>query len=217
MKRYKKKRGTFKKKRRTFKKKLPMMKGIPNRLFAKLNYVESTTDSVAAASTKYYQYHSSLFDPYYGVGGHQCMYFDQYAAMYRFYTVYAIGYDIHIQTLTSTSDNAIIATYSNSDGTVYNTVSSMLERKTSKYAFFGGNYSSRRLKGYISVAGTYGLSKKAIASDDKFSAIVSSDPVNTAKLMVHVYNNSATTITYQYVVRLTYYCKFYSPTLVAQS
>jgi len=209
-KRVTRKRPVRRTRKRVQRKKRTVPRGIPSSVIAKLSYSDATTGSVSAGSTTSYTYHSSLFDPYFTAGGHQPMCFDQYAILYNSYTVFGVGYRISVQALTGGNDNAVLAVYTNTDGSTITHMGTMLEQKRGvKTTFFGGNYTSRTLKGYVSVAKSYGVSLAKIKIDDQFSAVVTADPLKTTKIIFHIYNQSTNSVNYQYTIQLTYYCRFF--------
>lgn len=188
---------------------------IPLRMRTKLHYVDTCIGNVAAGASAFFYYQSSLFDPYAPAGGHQPLYFDQYAAMYGYYRVYGIGYEVEVTTPSAAAYMNLVV-YSNTDASSYGTLSSAAERKGSKMIPFSAQYRGK-LRGYISIANLWAVSKKDVNIDDEFAAAVTTGPVKAGFLFFHVYNSSSTAGDIIMPVKLTYYCEFFRPITVSQS
>lgn len=200
-----------------YRRKYVMAKPINTRQLVKLTYVDTLgPQTISSNGNTYFNYSASLFDPYTSLGGHQPLYFDQYAAMYGSYRTFGIAYEIIFQTTTGSSNNLWGVTYANTDNSAIATFSSAAERKGSKITGFGGNQRGR-LKGYVSVANVWCVPKKEVLLDDQFSAVVSTDPVKNTYIFFQVFNNSPAPVEIICQVRLRYYSEFFRPTTIAQS
>lgn len=194
---------------------IPM--GVSRYKFAKLPYCDLEATSVSASSSVAWTYQSSMYDPYAPVGGHQPMFFDQYAAMYRKYTVLGIAYELQACTDGATTGPLIVIATPSADSTPPTSISIARERPGSKETIVSNNYKGR-LKGYMSVAKTLGVSRRNILNDDIYSALVSTNPANVANLFVQAFNSSAGYAVSVYItLRLTYYVRFFDPQDPAQS
>lgn len=191
--------------------------GVPKYRYAKLSYCDLLAASVNTSSFQGWAYQSSLYDPYVAVGGHQPMFFDQYAAMYGRYTVMGMAYDIQACTDAATNGPIVLTLMPSNVGSSASTISIARERAGTKESIVSHGYKAR-LKGYISVAKTLGVDKRKLLTDDQYSAVVSSNPSQMAYVTLQAWNNSGTAAIAIYItIRLTYYCRFFDPTEPAQS
>lgn len=89
---FKKKKMNYKRKRRIFR---PIKNGFPQVMFTKLKWTANVNVTGATATNKAY-YLNSLYDPGGSIWGTQPMLFDQLAAIYSSYKVYACKVMIRI-------------------------------------------------------------------------------------------------------------------------
>lgn len=188
---------------------------VPLRMRTKLKYVDTLTANIAAGGNSYWYYQNSLYDPYVPVGGHQPLYFDQYAAMYGYYRVYGMAYNVEFQTV-STTGHLTACVYPQADNNVAGSVSAAAERKQCKFIGFSNQYRSR-LKGYISIHNVWAVSRKEVSIDDEFAAAVTTDPVKKAYLFIQTFNPTAVALDIVLTLKITYYCEFFRPITVSQS
>lgn len=189
----------------------PISVGVPNYRYAKLQYCDQIGGSIPASLSIASVYSSSAFDPYFPFGGHQPMFYDQYAAMYQRYTVMGVGYNIDIS-MGDTSNIPIYVTLT------YLTTSApptslnyVRERSGSKETIVSSAYKAR-LKGYMSVKKVLGISSRQLATDDQYSALINADIPQRAFLHIQAWNQSTTAISnLSMSFRLTYYIKFWQP------
>lgn len=195
----------------------PVALGVPKQRWAKLSYCD--VDGAEVVTTLYaaWAYQSSLFDPYVAVGGHQPMYFDQYASMYTRYTVLGIAYNIEVTTDASTYGPLFVTvTPTNVAGTL-STLSLARERTGTRETAVSHGYKGR-LKGYMSVARVLGVNRNKMLTDDQYSALITTSPSQMAYLNIQAWNPSASGNIKCYLsVRLTYYCRFFDPLEQTQS
>ena len=69
----------------------------------------------------------------------------------------------------------------------------------------------------MSVAKVCGVPKGRISFDDRFTALVSANPATVAYLMIQIFNDFSSSITYHLDVDPTYYVEFYDLQNVGQS
>lgn len=223
MKRYRKRRTKRPIKRRVNRryrrtgKRFRMAMGVSSYRFAKLFYCDVLSTGVAASSSATYTYQTSAFDPYVAVGGHQPMYFDQYAAMYQRYTVMGVAYYIECATDQATNGPLFITCVMNSDNVVPSNLSTARERVGTKETCVSHGYKGI-LKGYCSLKKVSGATSRMIMTDDQYSAIISANPLRLGYLIFQIWNVSATaSVSIHLSVRLKYYIRFFDPTDPAQS
>lgn len=191
--------------------------GVQKYRFAKLSYCDLDSASVSAGSYQTWAYQSSLYDPYVAVGGHQPMFFDQYAAMYQRYTVMGIAYEVQACTDSATNGPLIITVTPSGVGSSPTSISIARERAGTKESITSHGYKGR-IKGYISVAKMLGVDRRKLLTDDQYSALVSANPSQMAYLTLQAWNSSGTSAIAVYItLRLTYYCRFFDPTDPSQS
>lgn len=207
---YTKKRRTTKK--RTYKKKAKMYRqvGFPKRMFAKLRYFDviSASNTVTSGSSISFIYQSSIYDPYAGTGGHQPLYADQYQAVYGYYRVYAMSYNVKLQTEAQSSVGLTACVMPSRDGLTFTNISAICERKGAKFQPLSGQFPAR-MKGYMSVANTWGVSKKEVRTDNDFAAALASNPVKMTFLTFQVFNDGASSADVLFTIDLNYYVEFF--------
>ena len=181
---------------------------IPKRMYAKLKYVDTGTFSCASGTlTSLYQYQTSLYDPRASLGGHQPLFFDQYAAMYKSYIVYGIRYKMSFISLFDYG--ATVYVVYRTDTTLDTNEETIMEK--SNRTVTRGLQSTGPLytTGYVSVASVFGVDRKVISTDDKFKASVGANPTNMVTLtpFVRQYHPSLAKDSVVHI-ELTYYCEF---------
>lgn len=181
---------------------------VAERYFTKMHYCENVVLSLALPNVLYgYQYRSSIFDPDFTGVGHQPLFHDQLAVLYERYRVYGIKYE-----LVAKSDGAYtmttIAVKSSENSSQDTEQYTLLERREGpSVTLEGPNGKASRLRGYLSVAKTYGLSKKEFLNDDGFISGMSSNPTKLAFLQLYgVTIGGLCNVTCK--LHLTYYVEF---------
>lgn len=195
----------------------PVSLGVSRYKYAKLSYCDVLSGSVNTSSYQAWAYQSSLFDPYVSAGGHQPMFFDQYAAMYQRYTVMGIAYSIDVTTDAATNGPLFITVMPTSVGATATTISLVRERTGTKETTVSHGYKGK-LRGYISVSKVLGVTRQKLLTDDQYSALISANPARMAFMNVQAWNQSGTAAIAVYIsMRLTYYCRFFDPQEPSQS
>lgn len=181
---------------------------VAERYFTRLHYCENVVLSLALPNVLYgYQFQSSIFDPDFTGVGHQPLWHDQFNVLYDKYRVYGIKYDIMCK-----SDGAYVMTtitVKPNENSAQDTAQyTLLERREGpSVTLEGPNGKASRMKGYMSVAKTYGLSKKEYLNDDGFVSAMSSNPSKLAFLQIYgVTIGGLCNVTCK--VHLTYYVEF---------
>lgn len=181
---------------------------IPKRIYAKLKYTDIGTFSCGSGALALaYQYQSSLFDPRASLGGHQPLFFDQYAAMYKSYIVYGIKYKF---TFISQFDYGATAYVVYRTDTTTETNQETITERNNRTIVRGLQQTGPFVnKGYVSIASMYGVNKRVVATDDKFKALISANPTNMVYITPYIaqYHPSLAKDTV-IQVELTYYCEF---------
>ena len=185
-----------------------MRAAIPPRMYAKLKYVEVATFSCPSISmVNLYQFQSSLFDPRASIGGHQPLFFDQYAAMYKSYIVYGIKYKITLNAAFDYGGTCYVVY--RTDSTLDSDQQTILE-KTNRTVMRGTQQNGPfYTKGYVSVASAYGVNRKVISTDDKYKAAVTANPTAMITITPYVIQYHPTLAKDAVAhIEMTYYCEF---------
>lgn len=190
--------------------------GVPSARYAKLSYCDTVGGTVTAYLYNTWTWQSSLYDPYALMGGHQPMYFDQFATLYRKYTVLGIGYTFQVVTDASTNGPLFATVTTSGNLTAPSSLSMARERKGTKETTVSHGYRGH-LKGYISVKNVLGLTAGQLRIDDQYSALVSANPAIPAYMHLQLFNLCPNNITAYISCRLTFYCRFFDPIDVGQS
>lgn len=190
--------------------------GVTRSRYVKLQYCDGLSAQVGAGSNTTWVYQSSLFDPYYAVGGHQPLYFDQYAALYQRYLVLGISYDIAISTDQNTNGPLFVTLTPTPLAASATSLSWAREQTGTKETNVSHGYRGR-LKGYISCAKVTGVSLEKFRTDDQYSALCSANPALPVYMNLQVWNSTGSMIAVYVSLRLRFYCKFFEPTEPAQS
>lgn len=190
--------------------------GPPKQMYAKLPYDDALSSAVTAGSYVSWVYQSSAYDPYQPAGGHQPLWFDQYAAMYQRYTVLGISYSMDVSGDYSNAVPFFCVAYPQTSSSPVSTVSYARERTGATEVIASSQFRAR-LKGYVSCAKVFGVNKRKLLDDDQYSALVSTNPTQLAYLIIQVFNPSAVNGTMYSNLRLMYYIRFFDPTDPAQS
>lgn len=182
--------------------------GVPDRMFVKLRYVDDIVFNTNTVGVLYpYLYQSSIYDPDFTSTGHQPLWRDQYVTLYNNYRVWGIGYKtIWKQQATQTFTMAYIA---HQTSTTTDTDPNLLsERITTKKNIVDINRPTY-MRGYLSVAKVYGISKREFVADDGFQSAMGANPSKQAFLATYVMtrNASATTVMH---IELTYYVELFN-------
>lgn len=191
--------------------------GVSRQHYAKLLYCDLDSSSVPVTSYVTWGYQSSLFDPYVALGGHQPMFFDQYAAMYRRYTVMGIAYQLEV-VIDQASSGPLFVTVTPSGVGVSSTTLSVARERPGTRECCVTTSNRGRMKGYMSVAKLLGVNRRKLLTDDQYSAAVTANPSQMCYLGLQAWNPSGTAAIIAHVsLRLIYYCRFYDPTDPGQS
>lgn len=190
---------------------------IADKVRAKLNYVEQgTLQSASGAITTIQFNQNNLFDPYYTGVGHQPRFRDQIATLYNRYRVYGVLVEI---TGVGGSGNGIVVTNAYPNDGVNASITNALTAiemglphvKTLPGAPF-------KYKKYYSIAKVWGINKSRVRDDDVFSGQMAGAPSWRSYMDIHYQSlDGSSTTDVDYVLKLTYYCGFFSPVRIGDS
>lgn len=159
---------------------------------------------------------NSLFDPDRSVGGHQPYGFDQIAALYHKYRVFAVSWMVDVTPDTGLQSRCIIIPH---DGVITSTNRTLLmelPRAVTKESSLGGPHI--HMRGRIGLPRLRGQTSVEYKGDDENSALITADPVNELTLCVAVcHADASTTLNFQARITIIYHCEFFDPELPGQS
>lgn len=171
----------------------------------KLKYVDaiSLTSTLGATVQQQYAF-NDLYDPDYTGTGHQPMGFDQLATIYEKYQVTGMAYKI--STLGFSDNSVACVNWSDSATVKFADWKEAAEQKYNKIRYLQqGSMKPTYLKGYMSTKRLLGLSK---TDDLPYTAVSSSPSDRTFFNMLFQTYDEASTSSAEFVVTLTFYCKF---------
>lgn len=156
---------------------------LPVSTVAKLRYVEvfyvTTTANVLQS---FYTYQTSAYDPRSNLGGHQPYYFDQFAALYQRYRVDRLDYRITFATDSAVGHFYYMACSSTATPEGSTAVELLEELPFVKRSQGNAGGGPRTIRGTLEPHVILGVPKLKYQTDDTFSALVGSNPVNMAYL-----------------------------------
>jgi hypothetical protein len=195
--------------------------GFDSRQFVCLYYSDSYTSNLGAFTAVNQQYRmNSLFDPDLTGTGHQPYRFDQLATFFARYRVRKFEYLVQFQ---STSmplwtgvgpTNGDLATPVTTAATFNQACE--VNRINHKAQCYNGA-PSVIYKGVVDLAKLGGTTYSAYNSDDRYQALVTTNPTELLYFNVMAYNPSGGTVVLYFSVRLKFYTEFFDPVVVAQS
>lgn len=192
---------------------------IPQRLFTKLRYCDVVTASVTAGvlnSLPYFK--TSIYAPR-SSGGHQPLYYDQWAAIYHRYCVYGIKWSATC--VNHATDEAFwFGIRQQDNATAETSLQTLLERGDCKIGMGSSRNSGRNtvfVKGYMSTRKATGVTKYTVSGDNEWSANIDNDPASMAYLFPYILTNAGSTTTFEITYRLTYYVQMFNPLSVTAS
>lgn len=193
--------------------------GLADTLFVRLTYVDQLVLAPGVPVAQHTFRGNSCFDPDYTGGGHQPLYFDQYATLYSKYRV--VGSAIRVDSVnTSSTCAAYFICWPHTDVAGASTISQELEQgraKAPKILPIAQRGPEGRLKSYCSTRKACGLTKAQMADDD-FSALTGNNPIQIWYWnLLWGTTDTTTACTVNAVVKLTYYVQFYEKRIVSPS
>ena len=185
--------------------------GFSDTLFVKLNYVESLNLSNGTPRIQYAFRGNSLFDPDYTAAGHQPMYFDQYAAIYNSYRV--VGSAIKVNCINAQGLSACyFIMFPNTEVATLTSIPLALEQAraaTANILPIAGGGPAARFKQYCSTRKACGL-MKGESYDDSLAATTGNNPTQIWYWnLFWETSDSASNVTINGIVKLTYYVQFF--------
>ncbi len=196
---------------------MPPSRLLPMKAKGTLNYADSKvlTAGVSAATSNVYRV-NSLFDPDYSGTGTQPVGFDNWALLYGRYRVDAIDYEVCFvpgnataQLIVAVVQNNLTA-ISTTDG-LYAGASNPFGSARLITGYTGGYGNTAPIVGHIELHELSGLTKTEYEADDRFQALVSTNPTETMGLLIAngAAGSAASSAICAYSVRLRYHVTFF--------
>lgn len=208
--------------RRRYKKRgytMKVMKGvgfIAPRLITRMKYTDNLTISTLPTVMSLYEFRlNSVYDPNLTGTGHQPYGFDQLANLYLRYRVFACKWIIQIP---PTSDALHIAVLPVNGATAVTSFTQVAEYPKAMVKSCSSSTNTTYFKGKCYLPRLGGDKRAEYKSDDRFGAVVTTNPIEDMRLQYYQYNPSpSATVNTRFFITLVYYTEFYDPILQAQS
>ena len=182
----------------------------------KLKYVDHIT--LDASPTNVVGHHfvlNSLQDPNFTGIGHQPMGFDQYAAIYSHYRVYAVKWKITVnKEATTGTTSSIVGTLSQRANSIPTAMNEIVEKayKNDKHRMVSGTGPPAVMRGFTRIAPLAGMRFSEYHSSSRTEAPVTTSPQETMYMTVWASSPDASGLNdpaqISVLVELTYYCEF---------
>lgn len=183
-----------------------------SRFITKMKYAADVSTS---AGGSYFFNLNSIYDPDRSGGGHQPYGFDNLAAIYNRYRVISCGWRI---TTTSGSGSVVqLGCIPSNSGITPVNFAELKEQPRAKYIVQLPGAGAAVLSGKTYIPTLVGRTKAQYMADDRYQALVTTDPVEAAVMQVHTANNSGTMSSFIINVMLEYTVEFFDVNNVAQS
>lgn len=190
---------------------------VPSAYRTKMKYVDQAILVSSAAGEWEYQFNlNSLYDPNRSQTGHQPLGYDQLAALYQRYRV--LTTKVAITNFSPASSNVAGWWTFVVDTTTSTSIVNIVERaRYAKVMPANPNNGANKLNQKFDMAAVVGCSPIQYQSDDRYSAVVGSNPTET--IIGHLIGQQSTTTgsSLYVLVQLEFYCEFYDPVEQIQS
>jgi len=191
--------------------------GFSDKMFVKLKYVEELNLTDIVGTNIYYSFRgNSLWDPNLTGSGHQPLFFDQYAAIYQRYKVFASKITVLVTNPTSSPCNMVLQ--SGTDNYLGSSYSQILEQPGAKVTrtIPPTNQMTSKMTNFSTTRRACGLSRKEV-SEENYSALVTGNPNEIWYHNLFFQNAYAIAINVYITVQITYYAQFYDRLIATQS
>lgn len=167
---------------------VPASRIVPDRLVTTLHYHEIVSMSDGAGGDQQWNL-NSLFDPNRSGTGHQPLGFDQLATLYQRYRVLKASWKVQCTNVFGPIIPLIAVVPTNNTTSLATTIDTACELPYSQNKLMGGQYTAAgstaqpaTIKGSCSLAKIYGCTESELKGSDRYQALVSADPSETAIL-----------------------------------
>lgn len=186
---------------------------IPDQMRVKLRYNSIVSIAPGVPAGGYIFRGNSCFDPDFSGVGKQPLGFDQWANMYNKYRVRASKIVIQLSN-TNTTVPASVSLYPSEDASLPGTIEGALSQPYSKQKISGIASSTPNLTLTHYMSSKKMLGVKSIEMADEFAAFTTADPTNEWFWIIFVANlSTAGVVTFQGLVKITYYVEFFDRVL----
>jgi len=194
----------------------PTGDAVPSAYRTKLKYFEQIGIVSDASGQWEYQFNmNSLYDPNRTSTGHQPLGFDQISALYQRYRV--LTAKVSITNLNQSTSTTFGYWTFIVDSTTSTTVYNLIERaKYAKIMNVNSSSPENRITQKVDCAGIVGCSPVHYQSDDRYSAVVSSSPVETIIGHIGGQQLGTTGSTLWLAVQIEFYAEFFDPVELVQ-
>jgi len=161
---------------------------IPPRFFSKLRYVETfTLDPIAIGIADVVFRANDLYDPYFAVGGHQPLGFDQMMALYQRFFVVGCKVTAKFAAADDTSARSTIITglFTSSNSTLLTNVGTVIEQPGCVWSYAQLGSDIKRLTTKYSTKKQQGITN--LLDNSELSGTASSSPTSSHTDYIHVF------------------------------
>lgn len=163
-----------------------MRQPVADKVMTRMNYSEVLSMSMTASGVmQTYQFRNSIFDPDVTSAGHQPLWHDQMALLYKRYRVHGIKYRFTVVNSNIQQMACFVVKHSSSGitDTNYNT---LRERRGIQRTVLNPNTGPPRvIKGFMHAGKPHGLTKRDFLADEDFEANFGSNPVKSTYLELY--------------------------------
>lgn len=194
--------------------------GFPPYVYCKLKYSHPIALTIDSGTPGYQIFKAnSLNDPVYAAGGGQPLYYDQYSAVYTYYTVFACKATVQLATNTTNMDTAVMMMWHNRPDECDSTITQdkCAERPNTIVRYIS-NEKPAKIQMFKKISQVAGVQSAKVKLDDAYSAYITADPANV--VYVSIIGESADEITSSDVmghIKLVYYCKMWRRLIPSRS
>jgi len=166
---------------------------LPDRFFTKLRYSDAYTITYAGfqVPVQYLFRVNSIYDPNETGSGHQPLGHDEFLQLYNRYRVYGCKYTITFSN-TSTTDYSEASVLLRPNNTALTNQQTIRENNYCMHKITlapeGSGRSTATVRGYASVAKLRGVSKRAVATENDYGALMGTNPVLIPTLQIYHIN-----------------------------
>lgn len=200
--------------------------GVADGVYVKLRWSGRGSGGANGVALENIQYRGNgPYDPAVAAGGTSCSFWGQYATLYKRYICFGSKIEVTFMGQgTINTYNIISAVYpaSASESITETDILQILERRRVKYRIHGTSGSGdtiKRIKHYAKTKTIVGCTNGAVRdNEDRYGSSVTTVPQQEWYWNVLMQNqDEANNTAVAYIVRITYYCKFYNPAIYQAS